>query len=129
MNATEIAELLVDVQSEVYHGRGTDEDGYPLEQMVFYVVATFRSGRRFAHDKGFNTETLPLEVARARAQHLAARIELARVEGRWEGPVDNDHWNEMYPEYGSEWYQGQGRGDAEMKAWEERHEQDSHFAD
>jgi hypothetical protein len=92
------------------------------------VAVEFLSGRRFAHERQFTTQAFPRHEAEAKAELLAARIrvKLCSAAG-WVGPVDNDNWYEMYPAYGSEWYQGQGRGDAEMKTWEETIEEESHF--
>ncbi len=115
--AIDLLDMTISVESNVFH-QGEDEDGYPQEHLAYFVVATFASGRRFAHVHAFTTVGSSARVADAKAMALSARVDVARLTGAWDGPVANDRWNEMYPVYGSEYYQEGGRGDVEMRQWE-----------
>lgn len=81
------------VTSDVVCG-GYDECGYPLERLVYYVLAEGPTGRRFAHFKTYYSE--------AEAMPLLRVIEQAYAAGR---PIDTNHWQEIDPAYGSEAYQ------------------------
>lgn len=54
---------------------------------------------------GRGTERVSKEVAEAECTKLIARIEKAIKEDVWGGPIDNPHWVEARPVYGSEAYQ------------------------
>jgi hypothetical protein len=96
------------------------EDGSDYTASVYYVVATDKRGRRFAHDYRFKgAETFAeydaegdyfcgvrdtRETAIAKARWLLARIQHAMNAGAFGSPVGRQYWNEIDPVYGSEAY-------------------------
>lgn len=92
------------VRSDVFHA-GRDECGDPVEQLVYYVVATAASGRRFIHNRSFLDNGI-WKAGETAANRLLDRINKAAaagVEPDWDA-----HWHETDPAYGSEAYQSQG---------------------
>jgi hypothetical protein len=94
----------IDVASDVYAGTPHWEDGSARDELVYFVIATAPNGRRFAHFKAFTTEKFTREECEERVARLAAQIGVARNFG-WAGPIDNKHWRETYPVYGSKAYE------------------------
>lgn len=90
-------------------------DGQPLIGEQFYVVIENENGRRFAHDRVFNgygagymdDEVGEMhypyqhEEARAQAQALCDRVNAALEAGQ---RLDQAHWTEVQPAYGSKEY-------------------------
>lgn len=103
MNATTNWE--VEIASDVYDAGQHPEDGSPLEGLSFYLVATAPNGRRFVHDKRFNSPARGwLARTKVAVETLFARVQAAQAAGEWAGPVGNAHWAEVDPAYGSEAY-------------------------
>ena len=89
------------VRSDVVH-TGRDETGYPIEGLIYYVVAESESGRRLAHGYTFSDEGI-YKRGEERAEKLVRRIERAYKAG--EGPDWDAYWYEIDPAYGSLAYQ------------------------
>jgi hypothetical protein len=81
------------------------EDGYPAGYLVYFITGVYASGRRIAHHRYFDDE--------AEANRLLARIHAAGDE------IDDAHWVEGLPVYGSLYYQRHG-GEATLCALESR---------
>jgi hypothetical protein len=85
---------------------------------AFYVVAEAPTGRRWAHDHSFVTTSMNGDGGCAnRSEALRARIERAYAAGR---KLDQRHWREIDPCYGSEAYVEQ---DVERHRWEREREE------
>lgn len=110
---------------------GVGEDGDDLIALVFHVVVETPEGRRFAHDHGFRTierrhdpeeghywqrvdRAIPAEASEA----LRAKVERHLKAG---GKLDDRHWIEIDPAYGSAaysaldaqaWFKGRERDEA-----------------
>lgn len=93
---------------------GVTEDGEDDIASRFYVVVETPDGRRFAHDRGFMDveprfdpvegrylQRVQLASPEAQAEALRAKIERHLKAG---GKLDDAHWNEVDPCYGSEAY-------------------------
>ena len=101
MNATNWE---VEVASDVYDA-GTSEDGEMMEGLSFYLVATAPNGRRFVHNKRFNSPARGwLDRTKTAVAALLARVLAAQGADAWQGPVGNTAWTESDPAYGSEAY-------------------------
>ncbi len=90
------------VRGDVTHD-GRDECGYPIERLVYYVVAETESGRRLAHGYTFSDEGI-YGRGEQRANALCRQIENAYKAGT--GPDWDSYWYEIDPAYGSDAYQG-----------------------
>jgi hypothetical protein len=103
----------VSVVSDLYQA-GTTEDGHPYIAEVYFVQVTFPDGRRLRHvmnwagcrphydqESGYTVFEDVRPEATAKAQRLCDRVVTA-------GRIDEAHWNEVDPAYGSEQYQSQG---------------------
>lgn len=95
---------MVEVASDVYDG-GTDKDGDTIEALAFYLQATDVDGRRFVHDKRFNSMgRCQLDAVKEQVCNLWCKVVDAQEAGTWAGPVGNLHWVEVDPAYGSAAY-------------------------
>lgn len=74
------------------------EDGL-YTRLVYFVVAVDSTGRRFAHFHTFKTSD--------DAFKLLARIEAS---GKCD-PANSEHWNEIFPVYGSAAYESNPHSD------------------
>jgi len=90
------------VRSDVVH-TGRDETGYPIEGLIYYVVAESENGRRLAHGYTFSDEGV-YKRGEERANKLLDQIERAYKAGT--GPDWGAYWYEIDPAYGSLAYQG-----------------------
>jgi hypothetical protein len=91
---------------------GHDEFGGQVHGEVARVVVEAPDGSRWVHRHGFSLTVsahnedgflvvAPDSEAVAKAEGLLARVDAAIAAGTWAGPVDNDHWGEAQPCYGS----------------------------
>lgn len=103
----------LDLRDDLF-GLRHPEDGSEFTASVFYVVATSPDGRRYAHERRFESAHVVIEddymgIASYRAEALAKaerffeRVLTAQRMGLWEGPI-NTHWHEIDPVYGSAAY-------------------------
>jgi hypothetical protein len=95
---------------------GRDEDGSVIVGRSFYVVAEDAAGRRYAHDRSFLDHVQRYDEedgghfwgrrwdgdAEREAAALLARIEAHVAAG---GALNEAHWDEVDPAYGSAAYQ------------------------
>jgi hypothetical protein len=103
----------LDLRDDLF-GLRHPEDGSEFTASVFYVVATGPDGRRYAHERRFDSAHVVVtddymgiasyrSEALAKAERLYERILSAQRAGLWEGPT-NVHWHEIDPVYGSSAY-------------------------
>jgi hypothetical protein len=88
----------------VRHDLGIGEwlEDYYRTLHLFYVTAHNQDGRRFEYHGSLDTAT------REAAEATAARIQdWARTHAEWT-PINNRHWSEVDPVYGSHEYVKQG---------------------
>jgi hypothetical protein len=78
------------------------EDGEREIAVAFYLVAEDHRGARVAHDFSVRAWRSDDQDAIARIEGLRARVEAHVAAG---GALDQDHWTEIDPAYGSEAYQ------------------------
>jgi hypothetical protein len=102
----------VEVVSDLYEA-GKRDDGHPFIAEVFFVSITFANGERFRHYASFRGCAVhrdeegesyfedTREAARAAAQQLVDRV-LASDR------INELHWDEVDPAYGSDAYVEQG---------------------
>lgn len=101
------------VASDLFHAGRDLEEGTPIIGTVYYVVATFSDGSRYAHDATFVDTQLVKDDecelgayyeticdAEEKAEKLCARIASA-------SDINLIHWQEIDPVYGSNQYQTQ----------------------
>jgi hypothetical protein len=138
----EVEDLYLDVREDLFSKGRSWEDGEEIAGFRYSVVAEQRNGRRYTHIISFATghdcattsrcdgecsipkeeQGLTKNQARAKAEYLLARIEVARAARCWDGPWKNKNWVETRPSYGSEVYANEG-----WSAEEARLEQESEF--
>lgn len=103
----DLKDWTVEVKVDLYHA-GITEDGEQFHAEMYYVAIQRKDGKRLAHHrmfKGCNAfyhdgqaffEDIRQEALTA-AERLAVRVEVA-------GKIDSAYWNEISPEYGSEYF-------------------------
>lgn len=91
------------IESELFETRNYDEDGEMILREVFFLRAEAEDGSRWVHVHKFvnHNYTGRRSQAMADAERFMARVQAAMDAGKWNGPVDNDHWYETSPCYGS----------------------------
>ena len=100
----------LDLRDDLF-GLRHPEDGSEFAASVFYVVATGPDGRRYAHERRFESAHVVItddymgiasyrSEALAKAERFYERVLSAQRAGLWEGP-ENTHWHEIDPVYGS----------------------------
>ncbi|CAB5219198.1 hypothetical protein UFOVP229_39 [uncultured Caudovirales phage] len=105
------------VASDLYTA-GRSCDGHPYVAEQYYVLIENEAGRRFRHtatfngaevvvcdDTGYMGFTDQRNEARAKAERLAARVNVALASGKG---IDWTYWGEVDPAYGSDEYVDQG---------------------
>lgn len=101
------------VRSDLFELPGRDEDGELAVGTVWYVIAEAADGRRWSHSMSFKQHGMvdyeegrfPGIInctAEAQAEALCERITKAVAAGR---RLDEEHWTQIDPCYGSEAYQ------------------------
>jgi hypothetical protein len=111
MQITWTADLRNDLIS---YGTGGEEPGDVIGE-VQYVVVTDETGRRYAHDRTFDTTKRTVTddgfvtasrnpQGKAAADRFLAKVIAAIAAGTWAGPVNNPHWTAIQPVYGSDAY-------------------------
>ena len=96
------------VHADLYEA-GRTEDGTPYTADVYYIVVESKDGKRLAHTKRWWTadkETSPdgfdffgdlRKEMKAAAEAVVERIKEV-------GSINFDHWEEIQPAYGSDYY-------------------------
>jgi hypothetical protein len=94
--------LEIFVRSDLVETGGYTEDGDREIKAAFYLVAEDDRGARVAHDFSVRAWRSDDPDAVARMDRLRARVAAHVAAG---GSLDQDHWTEVDPAYGSEAYQ------------------------
>lgn len=127
---TLIGDFRLSIHEEVFSFGRSWEDGEEVIGTAFQLVAEGTHGERYYHDRTFRVthscsqshdfpedgiceEQAAQEFhreseAQAAAEKLLARVVEAQNAQTWAGPVNNPHWGEGQPCYGSEAYEAGG---------------------
>ncbi len=88
------------VRSDVYMGKGNNEDGEVREELVFYVVCRDEKGFQYAARRGYSTEEYRRERAEAWAERFCKATEAALAKGADPSKASNK-WFRIQGVYGS----------------------------